>query len=197
MDYQLTDDLLTRRGLFDNLSPETLVRLPRAYVCYSLDDEPAHSGDSGRSTVSGVTFGSLNRLAKVTPRVFQAWAEIVVRSPGSKLLLHADAGRHLETVRARWQELGLALDRLEIVDRIPLAKYFELFNRIDIALDPFPHNGGKTTRNALFMGVPVVTLCGELPITRAGLSCLAPLGLRDTRGRQHRRLRPHRRAARG
>ena len=125
-----------------------------------------------------MTFGSLNRLYKVTPRVFEGWATIVQRTPGSKLLLHADAGRHLDAVRDRWQQLGLSLDRLEIVHRIALDQYFSQFNRIDIALDPFPHNGGKTTRDALIMGVPVVTLCGELPISRSSLSCLAPLGLK-------------------
>jgi predicted O-linked N-acetylglucosamine transferase (SPINDLY family) len=102
----------------------------------------------------------------------------VQSTPASKLLLHADAGRHLDAVRARWQQLGLSLDRLEIVHRIALDQYFAQFNRIDIALDPFPHNGGKTTRDALIMGVPVVTLCGELPISRSSLSCLAPLGLK-------------------
>jgi predicted O-linked N-acetylglucosamine transferase (SPINDLY family) len=107
-----------------------------------------------------------------------AWARIVQRTPASKLLLHADAGRHLDAVRARWQQLGLSLDRLEIVHRIALDQYFALFNRIDIALDPFPHNGGKTTRDALIMGVPVVTLCGELPISRSSFSCLAPLALK-------------------
>jgi protein O-GlcNAc transferase len=177
MDYLLADDLLTPSGMFEGRSSETIVRLPRAYVCYTPAANLPAVGPLPAESAEFVTFGSLNRLSKVTPRVFEAWARIVQRTPESKLLLHADAGRHLDAVRARWQQLGLSLGRLEIVHRIALDQFFALFNRIDIALDPFPHNGGKTTRDALIMGVPVVTLCGELPISRSSLSCLAPLGL--------------------
>jgi predicted O-linked N-acetylglucosamine transferase (SPINDLY family) len=177
VDYLLADDLLTPKGMFEGRAPETIVRLPRAYVCYTPGPSLPPVGPLPAESSGFVTFGSLNRLSKVTPRGFEAWAQIVRRTPGSKLLLHADAGRHLDAVRARWQQLGLALDRLEIVHRIALDRYFALFNRIDIALDPFPHNGGKTTRDALIMGVPVVSFCGELPISRSTLSCLAPLGL--------------------
>jgi predicted O-linked N-acetylglucosamine transferase (SPINDLY family) len=177
IDYLISDELLTPTGMFDALAPEEIVRLPRAYVCYTPGKNLPPVGPLPAELTGVVTFGSLNRLAKVTPRVFDAWAEIVRRTRASRLLLHADAGQHLDAVRARWRELGLAAERLEIVDRVSLDDYFHLFNRIDIALDPFPHNGGKTTRDALMMGVPVVTQCGELPISRAGLSCLAPLGL--------------------
>jgi predicted O-linked N-acetylglucosamine transferase (SPINDLY family) len=177
MDFLISDNLLTPPGMFDGVSPEEIVRLPRAYVCYDPGEKIPPVGPLPAEAARHVTFGSLNRLTKVTPRVFDAWAEIIRRTPDSRLILHADAGRHLADVRDRWQQLGLSLDRLEIVHRIPLEQYFELFNRIDIALDPFPHNGAKTTRDALIMGVPVVTFCGQLPISRAGLACLAPLGL--------------------
>ena len=169
IDYLLANELLTPRGMFDQLIPETIVRLPRVYISYTLAKNLPDVGPPPVEMAGHVTFGSLNRLSKVTPRIFEAWAGIVQRTPGSKLLLHADAGRHLDAVGARWQQLGLSLDRLEIVHRIPLDRYFAQFNRIDIALDPFPHNGGKTTRDALIMGVPVVTMCGELPISRSRL----------------------------
>ncbi|MEA2734205.1 MAG: protein O-GlcNAc transferase [Humisphaera sp.] len=179
MDYLIGDAFLTPPGVHDAHATERIVQLPRAYVCYTPGADLPAVGPLPAESRGYITFGSVNRLSKVTPRAFEAWAEIVQRTPNSKLLLHADAGRHLDAVRKRWQQLGLALDRLEIVHRIALDQYFSLFNRIDIALDPFPHNGGKTTRDALIMGVPVVTFCGDLPITRAGLSCLAPLDLTE------------------
>ena len=126
-----------------------------------------------------VTFASLNRLSKITPRMFDAWIEIVSRARRSRLILHADAGRHLDALTARWRERGLERDRLEIVGRLSLGEYFELHRRIDVALDPFPHNGGTTSRDALYMGVPVITLAGLQPVSRMGLSALAAIGLSE------------------
>ena len=179
MDYLIGEAHQTPQGMFDPLATETIVRLPRTYICYTAPQDAPQVGPLPAAASGFVTFGSLNRLSKITPRVFDAWAEIVHRAPGSRLLLHADAGRHLEAVRRRWEESGLAPQRLEIIGRIATGEYFTLFNCLDILLDPWPHNGGKTTRDALYMGVPVVTFCGDFPISRAGLTCLAPLGLEE------------------
>lgn len=179
MDYLLGDAFLTPPGVHDRFATEKIIRLPRTYLCYVPPVEPIEVGPLPAASAGHVTFASLNRLSKVTPRMFDAWAEIVRNIPRSRLILHAGAGRHLQALTSRWCELGLATDRLEIVERLSLAEYFALHRRIDIALDPFPHNGGTTTRDALFMGVPVITRAGELAISRMSLSALATVGLNE------------------
>ena len=178
MDYLLADAHLAPPGMHDRCATERVVRLPRTCVCYVPPDAAAADvGPLPAESAGHVTFASLNRLSKVTPRMFDAWIEIVRKTPRSRLILHGDAGRHLDALLARWRERGLDADRLDIVGRLSLREYFELHRRIDVALDPFPHNGGTTSRDALYMGVPVVTLAGPQPISRMGLSALATIGL--------------------
>jgi len=180
MDYLLADAQLAPPGVHDRLATErVVVRLPRSCLCYVPPVVAAEVGPLPAESAGRVTFASLNRLSKMTPRMFDAWIEIVLKTPRSRLILHGDAGRHLDALRARWRERGIDGDRLEIVGRMSLAEYFQLHHRIDVALDPFPHNGGTTSRDALYMGVPVVTLAGPQPISRMGLSALATIGLSE------------------
>jgi predicted O-linked N-acetylglucosamine transferase (SPINDLY family) len=177
MDYLLADAHLAPPGAHDRFATEKVVRLPHTCLCYvppvtAIEDGPLPAHRAGY-----VTFASLNRLSKITARMFDGWIEIVISTPRSRLILHADPGRHLDALTARWRERGLSSDRLEIVGRMSLQEYFGVHRRIDVALDPFPHNGGTTSRDALFMGVPVITLAGQQPVSRMGLSALATIGL--------------------
>ena len=74
-------------------------------------------------------------------------------------------------------EQGVAAERVAFVGLLPTAEYFRVYQRIDVALDPFPYGGGTTTCDALWMGVPVVSLRGETAVGRAGLSILSNVGL--------------------
>jgi predicted O-linked N-acetylglucosamine transferase (SPINDLY family) len=128
-----------------------------------------------------VTFGSFNTLSKLTPRVVAAWAEIVGQVPGSRLLLKA---KQLNDPEVRWRcaarfaAAGLAAERLELCGPLSAeAAHLGLYGQIDVALDPFPYNGTTTTCEALWMGVPVVTLAGDRHAGRVGASLLAHLGL--------------------
>jgi protein O-GlcNAc transferase len=99
--------------------------------------------------------------------------------PGSRLILHAKPGEHLNLVRERVGKSGVAPDRLEFLPERSWSEYIQTYARIDIALDPFPHNGGITTCDALWMGVPVITLSGQTAVGRVGRSILSNIGLSD------------------
>jgi predicted O-linked N-acetylglucosamine transferase (SPINDLY family) len=124
-----------------------------------------------------MTFGSLNDYAKVTPAVRSLWARLLRSLPTARLLLHTKHGSHRESALEHFAAEGIASARLDLVGRQPIGKYFDLYNQIDIALDPFPWTGGTTTCDALYMGVPVVSLAGETSVSRGGLSILSNVGL--------------------
>ncbi len=177
MDYGLSDQYLDPPGRHEAFRTETLVRLPRSYVCYKpLFDCPA-VGALPASRNGLVTFACMNSFSKVTRQALVAWGRILRRVPGARLVLHSDRSSHLHSIQGKLTELGLDPARVEFVAKRPLDAYFAAHNEFDIALDPFPHNGGTTTCDALYMGVPVVTLVGEHAVNRAGLSLLATVGL--------------------
>ena len=126
-----------------------------------------------------VTFGCLNNFCKASPASLAAWSRLLQAVPGSKMLLHAHAGSHRRRVQRFLTEQGVSADRLAFVGLLPTAEYFGRYRQIDVALDPFPYGGGTTTCDALWMGVPVVSLRGETAVGRGGLSILSNVGLRE------------------
>ncbi|CAO3441231.1 O-linked N-acetylglucosamine transferase, SPINDLY family protein [Azospirillum endophyticum] len=181
IDYRLTDGIADPPGLADQLSAERLVRLPHGFHCYQppmeVDLQPRPPVlDSGV-----VTFGSFNNTSKVTAEVVRVWAEILKRVPKARLLLKSRQMGDDET-RARYRNSfiahGVDPDRVELLARIPAADgHLRAYDRLDIALDPFPYNGTTTTCEALWMGVPVVTLAGRSHVARVGASLLTNVGL--------------------
>ncbi|MEA2708106.1 MAG: hypothetical protein QOF78_707, partial [Phycisphaerales bacterium] len=185
MDYALSDQYLDPPGAHERFRTESLVRLPRTYVCYvppmrcpEIGPLPAARSAAG-SAAGRVTFACLNNFTKVTPRAQAAWTQILKKVPAGRLMLHACEPRQIEEVRACFTAGGVDPARLEFAGKRPLNEYFALHNEIDIALDPFPHNGGTTTCDALWMGVPVVSFAGEHAVSRAGLSLLSTIGLAE------------------
>ncbi len=183
MDYRLTDERADPPGETDQFYTEQLVRLPRSYFCY----QPAPAPDVSPSPAIAngwVTFGSFNNYAKVTPRVVDAWLEILSRVPRSRIIVLAYSPGYLER---HWHALaerkGISADRIELVNRRPREDYLRLIERTDIALDPFPANGHTTTCDAIWMGVPIVMLEGRVYISRYGGTALAHVGLEDLIGK--------------
>lgn len=157
---------------------EKIILLPQSHICYntSLKVEPAAAPPC--TTKGFVTFGSFNNFSKVTDSILLAWKKILDGVPASRLLLKhkifdADDGRHF--VGERLKVLGLDLSRVEM--RGYTANHSIEYNDVDIALDTFPYVGGVTTCEALYMGVPVVSLFGARHGTRFGLSILKNVGL--------------------
>jgi predicted O-linked N-acetylglucosamine transferase (SPINDLY family) len=104
---------------------------------------------------------------------------VLLRVPEARLLLHARAGSHRDRVRETLRQAGLPETCIDFVGAQPFQDYLETYRDIDVALDPFPFNGGTTTCDALWMGVPVVSLSGRTAVSHAGSSLLSNVGLAD------------------
>jgi predicted O-linked N-acetylglucosamine transferase (SPINDLY family) len=186
VDYRLTDRFLDPPGPSADLGEGALerdayyaeksVRLPGCYWCYPEPGEAPEVGPLPADANGYVTFGCLNEFTKVGPGVLDAWCDVLGRVAGSKLLMHAKLGGHRVRVVEHLKGRGIDPTRVEFVNQVPMREYFPMYNRIDIALDPFPWAGGTTTLDALWMGVPVVTLAGDTGVSRGGLSILSNLG---------------------
>jgi protein O-GlcNAc transferase len=177
MDYRITDQRADPAGLTDRFYTEKLVRLPRAFFCYQPCEAPPITRLPALESGT-ITFGSFNNFAKVTPRVIDAWLEILKRVPSSRLLILAFRGGSLERRLCELaQQRGISPERVELHDKLPRQDYLRLIQQADIALDPFPFNGHTTICDSIWMGVPVVMLQGQSYASRFGGSVLANLGL--------------------
>ncbi len=121
-----------------------------------------------------VTFGCLNNFSKVNDPLLDVWARVLRAVPDSRLLLLAPRG---EARRRVMRRLDVSQERVEFADFEPRQRYLETYRRIDLCLDTFPYNGHTTSLDAFWLGVPVVSLCGQTPVSRAGLSQASNLGL--------------------
>ncbi|MEF2143929.1 MAG: tetratricopeptide repeat protein [Desulfovibrionaceae bacterium] len=163
MDYLLADGLVCPEGA-ESRYAEEVVRLPGSFWCYGppdLDLVPALLPALERGNV---TFGCFNNTAKLNEHVVDAWAEILRQVPGAELILQS--GSFADTfVRARYQKLfeERGVDSLRVVYRpqMKMREYLACHHEVDLALDPFPYGGGATSADALWMGVPVLTLRGQ------------------------------------
>ena len=126
-----------------------------------------------------MTFGCLNNFCKVSDATLALWSKLLAATKGSRLLLHSLEGQHRQRVGDFLAAGGVERERVEFVGFLSGPKYFELYQQIDIGLDPFPYAGGTTTCDALWMGVPVVSLAGQTAVARAGLSILSNMGLAE------------------
>jgi predicted O-linked N-acetylglucosamine transferase (SPINDLY family) len=183
VDYRLADAVVEPPGLADELSTETVVRLPHGFHCYEPPPGAPAAAPLPAPRQGHVTFGSFNDLKKTQPAVIRAWAEILNRVPGSRLLLKCSSFVDA-TTRDRYAksfaEAGADPERVRMVPRVASTEeHLGLYGKIDIGLDPFPYNGTTTTCEALWMGVPVVTLRGDRHAGRVGASLLGRVGLGD------------------
>jgi predicted O-linked N-acetylglucosamine transferase (SPINDLY family) len=177
IDYRFTDPYLDPPALDYSDSAEELVRLPDSFWCYDpLTDEPAVNSLPAHAN-GFVTFGCLNNFVKINDRVLALWAQVLRAVEGSRLLLLAPEGHFRRHTLERLEQLGISAARVVFVAHQPRPRYLELYHGIDLMLDTFPYNGHTTSLDALWMGVPVVTLVGGTTVGRAGLSQLTNLGL--------------------
>lgn len=175
MDYRFSDPYLDPPGTDLSVYSEMTIRLPQTYWCYACGG-PAP--EPSARTSGDITLGCLNNFAKVGPAL-ELWAEILRALPEAKMILHCPPGAQRAAVEQRLSGKGISARRIEFVGRQNWADYIRTYNRIDIALDPFPWGGGITTCDALWMGVPVVTLAGKTAVGRGGVSILANIGLTE------------------
>jgi len=181
IDYRFTDEIADPSGLTDKLHTERLVRLPQGFLCYRPPVDAPMPNPTPVLKSGVVTFGSFNNLTKVTPDVIETWARILNAVPNARLLLKgwifADCVLR-QRMTDRFAKFGVAAERIHLRPLIPgIAAHLGLYHEIDIGLDPFPYNGTTTTCEALWMGVPVVTLAGRHHAARVGLSLLTRVDL--------------------
>jgi predicted O-linked N-acetylglucosamine transferase (SPINDLY family) len=178
IDYRLTDPYLDPPALAtDGDYAERSIRLPHCYWCYEPPAEAPLVGALPALHTGFVTFGCLNRLAKVTPEALLLWRTVLRSVPRARLVLQAEAGSHRERVLSMLEQGGVARDRIEFVARASRLEYFQRFHSLDISLDPFPYNGHTSTLDSLWMGVPVVSLAGRTAVARGGVSILSNASL--------------------
>jgi predicted O-linked N-acetylglucosamine transferase (SPINDLY family) len=183
IDYRLTDPHLDPPEQ-ESTTPERPVHLPASFWCYdpvamTLGPGEAIEVSPLPAQANGfVTFGCLNNFCKVNESVLKLWAGVLWGVPGSHLrMLSPESSR--EQVMATLIREGVNPEYIHIVPKCSRAEYLRNYHKIDIGLDTFPYNGHTTSLDALWMGVPVITLVGKTIVGRAGLSQLSNLGLTD------------------
>jgi len=159
---------------------ERRICLPNGFLCYA-PSEPTPA-ISEQSLSKSITFGSFNNLPKINKHVISLWSKIMKAVPDSRLLLKTN-GFKVQRVReqflAYFQDQGIDPKRIQLMKTLKSGKeHLSLYNEIDIALDTFPYNGTTTTCEALWMGVPVITLSGKHHAARVGESILNQTGLK-------------------
>lgn len=180
-DFRITDVLVDPAG-HEDCSRETLLRLDGSYFCFRPGETPPVAPLAADRNGS-VTFGSFNNLVKLNEKTIALWAELLSRVEGSRLLLKAAAladAAVRERITRRFERHGLDPRRLKLEGHTPtMAEHLARYADVDIALDTFPYNGATTTCQALWMGVPVVSLVGPTHAGRMGLSILTAAGLEE------------------
>lgn len=161
---------------------EQILYLPESRFCFSPPDFAPPPSSSPHKRNGFVTFGSFNSTSKLNRQVLTTWAKLLKRVPRSRLLLKwvtfADQP-FCEEIRSFFRQQGITDERLELRGRSSHAEMLAQYADVDIALDPFPFSGGMTSCEALWMGVPVVTLPGTRPVSRQTLSFLYAIGLEN------------------
>lgn len=182
MDYRITDSLADPIGISDAYHTERLVRLPGGFLCYQPPDPAPEVSELPFLTNQHITFGSFNNRAKVGPKVIAVWSELLRQIPGSRLILKSSALSDAETrqsLLSSFVQNGIVESRIEILSYLPFQEHLNLYHQVDIALDTFPYNGTTTTFEAMWMGVPVITLTGKVHASRVGTSILSRIEFQD------------------
>ncbi|HTI79928.1 MAG TPA: tetratricopeptide repeat protein [Acetobacteraceae bacterium] len=166
----------------DHLFSEQVIRLSRIPLCYQPPVEMPDVGPLPARSSGQITFGYFGRTVRLNDDVITAWARILKHVPNARLVLNSapfgePAGR--EQMAARFAALGIRADRLTLTCTSPQPVTWAAYGSVDIALDPFPHNAGTTTIEALWQGVPVVSLAGRPTVGRFGAAILHAVGLDD------------------
>ncbi|MEI7775021.1 MAG: hypothetical protein WCK17_09610, partial [Verrucomicrobiota bacterium] len=179
--HRLVDELTDPCGEADAFNTEKLIRFsPCAWAYEAPADAPSPAMPEAASPI---TFGSFNNFLKVTDDTLRIWARLLASLPGARLLIkspYLEDNDVRKSVLERLTLAGISEDHVEIMGFFdsPL-DHLAAYNRVDVALDTFPYNGTTTTCEALWMGVPVVSLIGDRHASRVGLSLLTAIGHSD------------------
>jgi protein O-GlcNAc transferase len=180
MDYRLTDGEL---DLPDQAVRDTeeLMRLPNGMCCFGPPEDAPGVSDLPALQRGHLTFGSLQSLFKLNGKLFDLWSKVLNAVPSARLLLFRStlAGPAQERIRQEFAQRGISSDRLDLRRGSCKPGYLGVYDEIDISLDTFPCTGGVTTCESLWMGVPVLSLCGVRPASRNSAAILSRVGLSE------------------
>lgn len=179
MDYIIADDVCLPSNLESNFT-EKICRLPQTRLCFTEPKVEVAVNELPALSNGFITFGCTNNLLKINAAVVDLWSEILQSIPGSRLLFQtkqfsSDVRR--KQVLSDFVARGVKPEQLLLEPPAPRLEYFKTYGRIDICLDPFPYPGGTTTAEALWMGVPVLTLDGNTFLSKQGAGILSAVGL--------------------
>lgn len=182
IDYRLTDHLVDPEGEEDQFYSERLWRLPGPFLCYTAPKDSPPVTDPPIVRSGRITFGSFNARVKLGDECIALWSRILNALPASCLIIKSINGVEeddaCDELIAKFSAHGVAADRVVVRGaKDSVLEHLEAYGEIDIALDSVPYNGTTTTCEALWMGVPVVSLTGDRHAGRVGSALLQRLGL--------------------
>lgn len=179
MDYLIVDSQLAPPEEEAPFIEEPL-RLPGCYLTYQFPPYAPAVAPAPCLRQRHMTYGCFNSLSKVGFRLVDVWAEILRRAPAARLIMKnfsfADEGTR-NLYRERFDRCGIAPERVDVLGPSPQTELLRFYGEVDVALDPFPYNGGTTSCEALAMGVPVLTMRGDRLVSRVGATILHNAGL--------------------
>jgi len=176
MDYRISNAHLDPPGADLSVYSEKTVLLSGSYLCYRPEGPTPDVAALPALQNGHVTFGCLHNPAKVSDGVIKLWSQVLSAVPESRMILYVPPGSRRQWLLDRFTQLGVDSNRLEMFPKRPWPAFIETFNRIDVDLDTFPYGGGVSACDALWMGVPIVTLIGTAPMGRMCYSILCNLG---------------------
>jgi len=179
VDYRLTDSWLDPPGIQSGYV-ETLVHLPGGFSRFAPLQAVPPVGPLPAMGNGVVTFGSFNGHMKINTYILGLWAQVLRHCPGSRMLVKyrslSDEGIR-RRLCAEFERHGISSDRIHVEGWKDDERHWDLYNQVDVCLDTYPYNGCITTLEALWMGIPVVSLAGRICVSRVGLSAMACAGL--------------------
>jgi len=177
MDYRISDPWQDPVGLTERYHSETLVRIPGGMA---FEPEPNAPDVNALPALQAdkLVLACLNGLNKLNPAVVSLWARVMQALPQARLMLgNVTDAQSAQRLTQMFGQAGVAPERLLLQPRVAISDYLALHHQIDLALDPFPYNGGTTTMHSLWMGVPVITLAGDHAVSRLCAAHLSRVGL--------------------
>lgn len=181
MDYLLGDPWVLPEAEEEYFT-EKIWRLPETRLCFTVPDVDVNVNPLPALVDRHITFGCFNDLTKMNDDVVVLWARVLRAVPGSRLFLKAKQLKEKlvrHSVAERFSAHGISVDRLILEGPVSRPEYLAAYQRVDIALDPFPFTGGTTSAEALWMGVPVLTLAGDRFLSRQGVGIMMNAGLNE------------------
>ncbi|MBF0625548.1 MAG: tetratricopeptide repeat protein [Magnetococcales bacterium] len=184
MDW-IIHDRITATPAAEALYHERIAVLPCPLYCYQSPDNAPPVSPAPALKNGFVTFGSFNNLPKLTPTTLDLWCRLLEAVPDSRLLLKSGPffePQTRELYLRRLLDRGLATERITLLGPSPFRQYLADYARVDVSLDPIPFNGGVTSLQGLWQGVPLLTLPGDRHVARVGASLMTALDLPECIG---------------